>query len=91
MWGWTQVVDNPEGADTDNESPLNHLLGSSITYRIATGTTVLWTNMGTFLMWNQQKTFRRTGGYSTCARNNQQINSCSSAISSSIEGITHHC
>ena len=26
-----------EGADTDNESPLNHLLGSSITYRIAMG------------------------------------------------------
>ena len=27
----------PEGADTDNESPLNHLLGSFITYRIAMG------------------------------------------------------
>ena len=26
-----------EGVDTDNESPLNHLLGSSITYRIAIG------------------------------------------------------
>ena len=26
-----------EGADTDNESPLNHLLGSSITCRIAMG------------------------------------------------------
>jgi hypothetical protein len=26
-----------EGADADNESPLNHLLGSSITYRIAMG------------------------------------------------------
>jgi hypothetical protein len=26
-----------EGADADNEAPMNHLLGSSITYRIAAG------------------------------------------------------